>query len=186
MKKRAEKLPRPYIPLAVRIIVATWQLAAKNRVRCLQVQKETVGDPDVRKLARLLNELFGDAAVQLDHNPALAVRTKIRRKGKIVGYKPHANDPGCLIYREKHAHHIKTNVAGDNGQYSDTVLRKRERRRAKKKVASGKRKKIKVRSRGTRLVRSKPHKDGTARYRWAKGRKIKSAGFRKPLKSSAR
>ena len=78
------------------------------------------------KLAELLNCEPDD--LRLDHDPALATRQRIG-DGKKTIYAPDANDPDYLIYREKHAHHIKTNIRGDGAQYPDRVLIKRERRR---------------------------------------------------------
>ena len=77
------------------------------------------------KLAELLNCEPDD--LRLDHDPALATRQRIG-DGKKTIYAPDANDPDYLIYREKHAHHIKTNIRGDGAQYPDRVLIKRERR----------------------------------------------------------
>ena len=82
-------------------------------------------------LARLLKqlaELLDAEKLQLDHDPALGARTKIMRHGEIVGYKPDANDPEFLIYREARAHFIKTNVRGECGQHPDRVLIKKQRR----------------------------------------------------------
>lgn len=70
--------------------------------------------------------------LRLDHNPALATRMKrshFNGKKWIAFYSPDANDPNYLVYREKHDHHIKTNVRGDGAQHPDRVLIKRERRR---------------------------------------------------------
>ena len=77
------------------------------------------------KLAELLNCEPDD--LRLDHDPALATRQRVG-DGKKTIYAPDANDPDYLIYREKHAHHIKTNIRGDGAQYPDRVLIKRERR----------------------------------------------------------
>lgn len=80
-------------------------------------------------LAELLNCKVED--LRLDHHPALAARPRTG-EGKNTVYDPKANNPEFLIYREKHAHHIKTNVRGDGAQHPDRVLIKRERRRQKR------------------------------------------------------
>lgn len=60
--------------------------------------------PGVR-LRLVLHTLFGNAPVQLDHDPALILRNHNRRTGK---YTPDANDPDFLIYRLKDDHLQKT------------------------------------------------------------------------------
>ena len=50
--------------------------------------------------------------LHLDHDPALGAR-KRKGEGKKTVYDPPANSPDHLIYREKHDHHIKTNVRGE-------------------------------------------------------------------------
>ncbi len=81
------------------------------------------------KLAALAELLRCDVEdLRLDHDPALGARRKVFRNGVHVGYVPDANDPEHLIYREKHAHHIKTNVRGDGAQHPDRVLIKKNRR----------------------------------------------------------
>lgn len=149
------RLYRPNIPLAVRVQVAAGQLKASRPMLAMSVIYG-LDDPtlsDGHRLRVLLGHLFGENPYQLDHNPALALRKK-RKRGSIMIYSPPANDPAFLIYRDKLAHHIKTNVRGDGAQFSDTVLMKRERRRKKK------------------IARRKP-------YRWPKGRKIPSRKFQK-------
>jgi len=76
------------------------------------------------KLAEILGCEVKDLC--LDHDPALATRRK-KGEGRKTVYIPDANDPEFLIYREKHAHHIKTNIKGDGAQYPDRVLIKRAR-----------------------------------------------------------
>ena len=84
-----------------------------------------------------LAELLGAKKLHLDHDPPLGARPQFRRGlGKKTYYEPPANDPHHLIYREKHAHHIKTNVRGEHGQHPDRVLIKRERKRQTKKKPS--------------------------------------------------
>lgn len=127
------RLPRPYIPLEVRCRVALRQLgemwpdeviASAPRfgglLMLLEVKKA--------QLAYLLG-IKTALDLHLDHDPALGAREKIRKHGKIVGYRPDANDSDHLAYRTKESHRIKTLIRGDGAQYSDRALIKRERRR---------------------------------------------------------
>jgi hypothetical protein len=98
---------------------------------------QTLLNERLAKLAVLLN--CGIKDLRLDHDPALATREQTG-EGKDTVYHPGANNPAFLIYREKHAHHIKTNVRGDGAQFPDRVLITRERRRRKGKRAKPKRK----------------------------------------------
>ena len=113
------KLPRPYIPLEVRLQVAerqlghTWEIPGQSRTERLRL---------------MLLKLFDANPCHLDHDPALQNREKIWRDGKIVGYNPPANDPAHLIYRGTHAHVIKTLVRGDGAQYSDAALARKNKR----------------------------------------------------------
>jgi hypothetical protein len=68
-----------------------------------------------------------------------------------------------LLYREKHAHHIKTNVHGDGAQHPDRVLIRRERQRTKKKKAD---------LADFRSALNKPKRG------WPKGRKLQSRPMR--------
>jgi hypothetical protein len=124
------KLPRPYIPLSVRLAVVT-----------RQCREAGIGvAPTSSKKAELINaclrRLFSDAKVHLDHDPALCNRGLVIAKvskgvGKIVGYEPDANDPDFLIYRIKPNHEIKTRVRGDGAQRSDFAQRRYLKRVAK-------------------------------------------------------
>lgn len=127
------KLLRPYIPISVRVQVAERMAGLK----CMDPSQSV-------QLRSLLQLMFYDETVHLDHDPALENRKKIYRKGVHVEYDPPANHPDFLIYRTKQDHQIKTNVRGDGAQYSDRALAARERRR------------------------KKPRK----KYNWPKGRKI--------------
>lgn len=171
------RLPRPAIPLEVKARVLLRQLGELWPDDCVRGAKEA------RSLGYFVNGLLGSLAelleceakdLRLDHDPALENRLKELRlpngrksKGvfvpegaKVTRYYPDANDPEHLIYREKHAHHIKTNVRGDGAQYADNVLAKRERKRQKKAE----------RPRPTRLKGKRP---------WPRGRKIPSRPFSK-------
>jgi hypothetical protein len=150
------RLPRPYIPLKVRMQVAWRQLEPKPRgigVGYLWTLNRT------DRLCEILTWIFGPSLkVHLDHDPPLAARKKIRDKnGMVIGYSPAANDPDFLVYRAKEDHRIKTFVRGEHGQYSDTILIKRERKREKK---AGK----------------------VRKYRWPK-RKLKSRSFHAAITS---
>lgn len=117
------RLPRPYIPIDVRLKVAERQLGRSWFIR---------GQSRRERLRLMLLLLFPNKEVfQLDHDPALENRRLTWGYGDSYQYYPDANDPDFLIYREKHAHYIKTNVRGDGAQYPDRVLAKRERRRQK-------------------------------------------------------
>jgi hypothetical protein len=83
------------------------------------------------RLLKKLSELLNEDRLHLDHDPPLGARQR-RGEGKHTIYTPHANDPEHLIYRGKHAHHIKTNVRGDGAQHPDRVLIKKERHRRDK------------------------------------------------------
>ena len=96
------KLHRPHIPLNI----------------CHRVA--------LRQLAALLG--CGIKDLHLDHDPALGARQR-KGEGKKTVYIPDANDPEHLIYRDKHDHHIKTQIKGDGAQYPDRVLIARERKR---------------------------------------------------------
>ena len=136
------RLPRPYVPLSVRVQVAERQV----RQRCVQWRGILYGLSEPMPLALRLRRLLlalGIEEPHLDHDPALAARKKIWHAGRVSRYDPDANDPDFLIYREAAAHRVKTNVKGDGAQYPDRVLIKRQRRlerlirpRTKRKIAS--------------------------------------------------
>jgi hypothetical protein len=127
------RLYRPYIPLKVRIQVAERQLADAMERPVVWL----VPFSDTEKLKLMLMVLFGCRIPQLDHDPPLGARMwRIAWKNgkQVTLYSPDANDPAHLVYREKHEHHIKTNVRGEHGQHPDRVLIKRERRRKRKNI----------------------------------------------------
>jgi hypothetical protein len=121
------KLPRPYIPRSVRYQVAMRQLGVAALEYPRPRYQGTVFRDALEQLCKKLDCALKD--LQLDHDPALENRKQIWRKGEFIDYDPPANHPAYLIYRERHAHHIKTNVRGDGAQYPDRVLANRERRR---------------------------------------------------------
>jgi hypothetical protein len=128
------KLPRPYVPLNIRLQVAARQL--KPQPRGFGYVYFYVLKPQ-KRLKALLTDIFGDDTVQLDHEPPLAVRKKIRHRDGTITYVPDANDPDFLIYRNADEHLLKTNVRGDGAQYPDRVrikkIRRIERPRPKRK-----------------------------------------------------
>lgn len=118
------RLLRPHVPLKIRCKVIARQIG--DTVARGNYQRQL--DSMLFVLACALGCFVGD--LQLDHDPALENRPFNKRTQK---YKPDANDPDYLIYREKHAHHIKTNVRGDGAQLSDAgIARKRKRAERKK------------------------------------------------------
>lgn len=161
------RLLRPAIPVETKCRVALHQLG--------EMWPDAVIDAHRRNLGRLLRGLLDRlgpllgceaAGLHLDHNPALAVRKKVMRKGVHVGYRPDANDPEHLIYREKHAHHIKTQVRGDGAQFPDRVLIKRERRREK-------------RLKTVDFLKKPPDNKFKGKSKWPKRSFPKSGGFSK-------
>lgn len=135
------RLKRPYIPLAVRVIVAERQFDAAtpfppwNGEQNASVFRTFVDrdgwkkrNPLSEQLDMLLRLLFGEQKVNLDHDPPLGARKKIFRKRVHVDYDPPANDPTCLVYRLAVDHRTKTNVRGEHGQHPDRVLIKKNRR----------------------------------------------------------
>lgn len=154
------KLPRTAIPVEVKCRVALRQLGYPIDLidAAIRINKRSIGKFLAGLLPNLALALHCEVKeLRLDHNPALGLREKIRNEaGDIIGYIPHEHSVDDLLYRSQHAHHIKTNVAGDGAQFSDTVLMKRERRRQR---------------------RQKPERH--KRKAWPQGAKIRSRGFEK-------
>lgn len=131
------KLPRPHIPLHIRVAVASGQLRHGHGV----VVDREVGENDDVFLDRLLGHLAYALTgklftpLHLDHDPALCNRKFNNRTGK---YKPDANDPKFLIYRTTEGHDIKTRVRGDGAQLSDLAMLRKNKRIAKR-ILTGKR-----------------------------------------------
>lgn len=156
------RLPRKHIPFGVRCQVAERQVLAMGL------------DPDQfdarplsLRLDFLLTALFRGETCHLDHDPALENREQVRdRDGVVLRYIPDELDPDYLIYREKHAHHVKTNVRGEHGQYADNVIAKRERKRKKKMDDKAKPKR-----------ESRSRKPKWSSRPFPKGRKLQSRGF---------
>jgi hypothetical protein len=141
------RLCRPHIPLEVRCRVVLRQLGDLWPDDVIKLWKPKPSDAYLKGigvfvprggLAALLASKLDALAVlldckvedlRLDHDPALATRMRRTMPDGTTAYSPDANSPGHLIYREKHDHHIKTNVRGEHGQHPDRVLIKRERKR---------------------------------------------------------
>lgn len=124
------KLLRPHIPIRTQCIVALRQLGEMwpEEVLSSRSNKAVLLDD----LLKRLSEMTGAEDLQLDHQPALALREKVFRNGVHIEYRPHSCDPEYLIWRDKHAHRIKTIVRGDGAQFSDLALIRRQKRRERK------------------------------------------------------
>jgi hypothetical protein len=119
------KLPRPYVPIGVKVAVAGRQVrAAGLSIDWNALEKLCSSD----QLRVLLNVLYPDIMCHLDHEPPLMLRDRTR----LGGYKPDANDPDWLIWRTAEAHRLKTFVRGDGAQLSDAGKRRKEIKRRKK------------------------------------------------------
>jgi hypothetical protein len=132
------KLPRPYIPLNVRLKVAERQLGRSWSIK---------GQSGKVRLRLMLKLLFANEPYQLDHDPALTNRKFNRRLRR---YTPPANDPDYLVYRSAVGHDIKTRVRGDGAQRSDLA-----QRRYLKRVAANRDPKRKSRPWPKRKLRSR-------------------------------
>lgn len=125
------RLPRPHIPVDIRLQVVLRQIGMTPEAAKLFRLVWPASNKLLTVLLRILRaklEFERDATLHLDHDPPLAARQKLYHNGKHVGYSPPANDPDHLFYREKVAHHIKTNVRGEHGQHPDRVLIKKARK----------------------------------------------------------
>lgn len=163
------RLWRPHIPLKVRCQVAERQLLANNTSLGRSVIFGLVGMKDGARLLRLrqalastMGPMVAEVDLRLDHDPPLGARVRLTMPDGKMFYSPPANSPDHLIYREKHDHHLKTNVRGEHGQHPDRVLIKKERRRLRK----GKRRRFKRKI----APRINP---------WPKGRRLQSRGFQR-------
>lgn len=163
------RLLRPHIPLDVRCRVVLRQLGEMwPEVVLAHWRKEPGGlgaflKHELRELAEVLHCEVG--ALHLDHDPALGAREKVFSRGEHIGYKPDANDPEHLYYREAVAHRLKTNVRGEHGQHPDRVLIKKQRRLEKK--AQPVKRHVAFRGKN-KASRQKPKRQ------WPKGRKIQN------------
>ncbi len=123
------RLPRPHIPLAIRVIVAERQLAGIN----YEAPAKPLGER-LRKLLTFLGVLQDTGHIEkmeLHHRPALVNRRRYVRNGKTF-YDPPANDPDHLVYLLEDDHDVETRVRGQHGQYSDLALARKRRRKERK------------------------------------------------------
>lgn len=120
------RLPRPYVPLSIRVQVAERQLLEIAPWFEKYGLRNICKRPISRRLNYLLTCLFGPETPHLDHDPALGLR---KRRGN--KYFPDANDPNYLVYRTTEDHKQKT-FRRNGANFSDVVLMKRERRRKRK------------------------------------------------------
>ena len=135
------RLPRPHIPLSVRVQVAERQIAEAGFPNLLMFGMQNKL-PLRERLVDALGFMFGDQKVHLDHDPALVNRPLNKRTGK---YTPDANDPDALVYRTKAEHDIKTRIHGDGAQHSDLGMVRKNKRIAANR--NPKRRKVKIRQR---------------------------------------
>jgi hypothetical protein len=117
------KLVRPYCPLKVRLEVIARQVIAAHKLRDV-LWVEAVIPRDSARLKHLIETMFGDQPVHLDHDPPLCLREII--DAEAGRYEPDANDPRYLVYRTEDEHKIKTFVRGDGAQFSDAAKRRRK------------------------------------------------------------
>jgi hypothetical protein len=142
------RIYRPNVPDSIKIGVAyrilrttePAEVAALSMKRRLAIARYALGE----RLG------CSEKDLRLDHDPPLAgrpfdVKTRL--------YTPDANHPEHLFWITAADHRTKTIIRGANGQYSDIVLIKRERRLQRRKT--------------------KPKK----KFQWAKGRKMQSRPF---------
>ena len=125
----AVKLPRPYIPVSVRVRVIERQLLQVG-IAPLSATHGAAAKPRrlADRLAFNIRERFGDKKVELHHRPALVNRRR-KRNGE---YDPPANDPDFLVYLPKDEHDIETRVRGQHGQHSDLALMRKRKRKERK------------------------------------------------------
>lgn len=110
------RLPRPHIPLGVRLEVAVRQLSALG-AGWARGQGETLLAALPKALAALSRE-HGGAKMELHHRPALLNRHRKTVRGRTV-YDPPANDPAHLVWLPEHEHDIETRVRGQGALRSD-------------------------------------------------------------------
>lgn len=147
------KLPRPYIPLRTRCLVAGLQIIRKYPAATLPLTDENL--PLRLQLDNLLFQLFHGAPAHLDHDPPLCNRELLQvdvRGEVITRYTPDANDTDYLIYRKVEDHKTKTFVRGDGALRSDMA-----QRRYLKRVAANRKPKKAFKPRRAKHIRRLPH-----------------------------
>lgn len=124
------KLPRPYIPLEVRLMVA------ERQVREHQLDPHL--SPSLPKQARLeallriLSTYHDEGKLELHHRPALLNREQVKIAGVVIGYLPDANDHRYLVYLPEDEHDIETRVRGQGAQLSDLAQARKNKRIARR------------------------------------------------------
>lgn len=105
------RLPRPYIPIEVRLQVIERQITEAGKATI-------VFDSQTKKqqLDALIRFMFGDAKVELHHRPALCNRP---RNAAGTDYNPPANSAEHLVYLREDDHDIETRVRGLGALRSD-------------------------------------------------------------------
>jgi hypothetical protein len=137
------RLFRPTIPAEVKCRVLLRQLGEMFPDAVIAEHRRGLGALAEALQGRLADLLRCTAKdLRLDHDPALGLRAR-SGEGRETVYDPPANDPEFLAYRPhgtefEGSHDVKTRIRGDNGQFSDITLIKRERRRQKKAEAAKK------------------------------------------------
>ena len=127
------RLPRPSVPASLKVEVALRQLRALTApAATLERTEKRIGDYLERLLFALQVFMRTSKKLELHHRPAILNREKIVRDGKIVGYKPDANDPAFLFFVPEDDHDTETRVRGLHGQHSDLALARKLKRIAKK------------------------------------------------------
>ena len=126
------RLPRPYIPLAVRVLVAERQMKEATGCVCtndLGVPLPLFGATYGVRLRAALFHLSGGGRLRMElhHRPALVNRRR-RRNGD---YDPPANSPEHLVYLAEDDHDVETRVRGLRGQHSDLALARKNKNIAK-------------------------------------------------------
>ena len=124
------RLPRPHIPISVRVQVAERQMHERG-LTDWSPGMPTGFHSKTALLDYYLRRLFGDGTFELHHRPALVNRERYRRGGKTF-YKPDANDPNHLVYLLDDEHDIETRVRGVGAQLSDLGQARKRKRAARK------------------------------------------------------
>lgn len=174
MSKR-ERIPRPPIPLAVRIQVAERQVRAAGKYPALITDEK-----GTKRLQALLLALFAEdwQRAECDHRPPLGLRAYSPRiKDVAARYTPNANDPDYLEYLLDDAHLERTaGRGGDKMRFGGDVREMTKGRNLRERPDLWR-----VRQPGKPMLKT-PRKKSTkrtAKSAWPKGRKIQSRGFRR-------
>lgn len=120
------RLPRPHIPLVIRVQVAERQVSEAGFANLLTIDEQDK-NPLRERLADALDFLFGEKKRELHHRPALVNRRR-KRNGD---YDPPANSPDYLVYLADDDHDVETRIRGLHGQHSDLGLARKNKNIAK-------------------------------------------------------